>query len=299
MALTPDQIIDRINLKRQAVNWRFVAIVCLLLLALSLFTGREFRKVSVIDGECIARVHINGDITNEPHRIDNLKKIAESIYIKGVIININSGGGSPVGGESIYAAVRKIAKNKPVAIVMGDSATSAAYMIAIGGDYLVAHAASLTGSIGAFAQSFDVVDLGDKLGVKFHNFKSSPLKGGPMMTEHVTPEMRESMDSLVKDIYESFVNVVSERRNIPLQKLLPIADGRSYTGRQALALGLIDAVGDEDTAFNWIVENKKLHSDIKIRDYELMPTQSKLDKLLETSANLSQILKTMFNNNLT
>jgi protease-4 len=299
MALTPDQIIDRINLKRQAVNWRFIAIVCLLLLALSLFTGKEFRRVAVIDGECVARVRINGEIHDDLNRIDNLKIIAESKLIKGLIIHINSAGGTPVGGENIYMAIRKISQTKPVAVVMGDAAASAAYMVAIAGDFVVAHDTTLTGSIGAIAQSLDVVDLADKIGVKFHNFKSSPLKGGPLLTEHLTPEMQKSMDSLVHDIYNSFIDLVSKRRNIDMQDLLPIADGRAYTGRQAFKLRLIDAIGDEDTAFNWVVENKKLNPYIKIRDYELTPTQSKLDKLLETSSNISQILKTIFNNKLT
>lgn len=299
MALTPDQIIDRLNLKKQAVNWRLMAIIFLMLLALSLFTNKEFKRVSPLDGDYIARISIQGSISDNIARIDNMKRIAQNKNIKGVIIRIDSPGGTVVGGQNLYMAVRKISKNKPVAVTMGDAATSAAYMAALGADYLVAHEGTMTGSIGAIAQTFEVTKLADTLGVKFHNFKSSPLKGGPTPTEALTPEMQKSIDVMIRDIYDSFVSLVSERRNIPLQQLLPLADGRSYTGRQALTLGLIDALGDEDTAFEWIVTTKKLNPDINLRDYDIEPHQSKLDKLLETSSNISYVLKAMFNNNLT
>jgi protease-4 len=299
MALTPDQIIDRINLKRQVVNWRLVAIVFLILLALSLFTNKEFKQVSPLDGDYIARINIQGSISNNLVRIDNMKKIAQNKNIKGVIIHVDSPGGTVVGGENLYMAIRKISKNKPVAIVMGDSAASAAYMLSLGGDYLVAYEGTMTGSIGVIAQTFEVTKLADTLGVKFYNFKSSPLKGGPSPTEHMTPEMEQSIDGMIKDIYDSFVSLVAERRNIPLEVLLPLADGRTYTGRQALSLGLIDALGDEDTAFDWIVANKKLNPNISLRDYDIEPHQSKFDKFLETATNISYALKAMFNNNLT
>lgn len=299
MALSPDQIIDRMNLKRQAVNWRLMSIIFLLLLALSLFTNKEFKRVSPLDSDYIARISVRGSITDNMTRIDNMKRIAQNKNIKGVIIHIDSPGGTVVGGENLYMAARKIAKNKPVAIVMGDSASSAAYMLAVGGDYLVAHEGTMTGSIGVIAQTFEITKLAEMVGVKFHNFKSAPLKGGPSPTEVMTPEMQKSVDVMIRDIYDSFVSLVSERRNIPLQQLLPLADGRSYTGRQALALGLVDALGDEDTAFDWIVTTKKLNPDIHLRDYDVEPHQSKIDKFLETTSNISHVLKAMFNNNLT
>ncbi len=299
MALTPDQIIDRLNLKKQAVNWRFMAIIFLMLLALSLFSNKEIKRGSPLDGEYIARISINGTITDSMTRIDNMKGIALNKNIKGVIVHVDSPGGTVVGGENLYLAIRKISKNKPVVIVMGDSAASAAYMLAVGGDYIVAHEGTMTGSIGVIAQTFEVTKLADTLGIKFHSFKSSPLKGGPLPTEEITPEMQKSINVMIRDIYDGFVSLVSERRNIPLHELLPLADGRSYTGRQALSLRLVDALGDEDTALEWIIANKKLSSDIPLRDYDIELRQSKLDKLLEISSNLSYVLKVMFNNNLT
>lgn len=276
-----------------------MSIIFLLLLALSLFTNKEFKRVSPLDSDYIARISVRGSITDNMTRIDNMKRIAQNKNIKGVIIHIDSPGGTVVGGENLYMAARKISKNKPVAIVMGDSAASAAYMLAVGGDYLVAHEGTMTGSIGVIAQTFEITKLAEMVGVKFHNFKSAPLKGGPSPTEVMTPEMQKSVDVMIRDIYDSFVSLVSERRNIPLQQLLPLADGRSYTGRQALALGLVDALGDEDTAFDWIVTTKKLNPDIHLRDYDVEPHQSKIDKFLETTSNISHVLKAMFNNNLT
>ncbi|MDF3048176.1 MAG: sppA2 [Candidatus Midichloriaceae bacterium] len=298
MALTPDQIIDRMNLKKQMLNWRLFAIVVSLLFAFLLISGKDFKSSYSIDGEHIARISIEGPIYDILPRIDNLGKLAGNKNVKGVIIHVNSPGGTAVGGENLYLAIRKIAREKPVSIVMSDMAASAGYMLSLGADHLVAHEATITGSIGVIAQSFEITKLADTLGVKFHNFKSSPLKGGPIPTEHLTPEMQRSMELIIRDTYDFFVGLVSERRNIPLEKLLPLADGRAYTGRQAFSLGLIDALGDEDTAYDWIVSAAKLNASINVKDYDIDPKESRIDRILETYLNISQMIKTALNNNL-
>jgi protease-4 len=158
-------------------------------------------------------------------------------------------------------------------------------MTAIACDYLIAHQGTLTGSIGVLSQSFEVTDMAHKLGIKFNSFKSSPLKGGPMPTEELTPEMRAAMNETIIDIYKMFFDMVAERRSsISKEDLVHIADGRVYTGRQAVENGLVDAIGDEDTAVEWIKSVKKVDSGLKVRDIELEPQQSKWRKILDSSA---------------
>lgn len=287
MNITPDQIVDRIKLKRQLINWRLIAIVTICMLIVSLFTTSDFEtRKPIIETNYIARILVDGMITHDTDRLEILKDIAQNNSIKALIVHIDSSGGTVVGGESLYNAIRKISSSdKPVVAVMGDTAASAAYMTAIACDYLIAHQGTLTGSIGVLSQSFEVTDLAHKLGIKFNSFKSSPLKGGPIPTEEVTPEMRAAMNDTITDIYNMFFDMVADRRSsIPREKLVHIADGRVYTGRQAVENGLVDAIGNEDTAIEWLKSVKKIDSSLKVRDIQLVSQQSKWRKILESSA---------------
>lgn len=299
MTLSADQIVDRLKLKKQLMNWRMIAIITITLLILSLFAGKEINKTYVIEGEYVARIYVEGMIMDDLFRTENLKKLAEDSHVSGVIIHINSPGGTTVGGESLYKSILKISKQKPVAIVMGDMATSAGYMAAIAGNYLIAHELSITGSIGVIAQSYEFTDLAEKLGVKFNNFKSSPLKGGPIPTEKLSPEMKQSMDDIIMDTYDFFFNIVAERRKMTPEVLRPIANGQGYTGRQAFALKLVDALGDEDDAIAWLKNVKKLPDSVKIRDYQIDEQRNPLDKFLESAESIHVVLKAILNNNLT
>ncbi len=286
MNITPDQIVDRIKLKRQLINWRLIAIITICMLIVSLFATNDFEAHKpIIENDYIARIFVDGMIVHDPDRLDILKDISKNPAIKALVIHIDSSGGTVVGGESLYNGIRKISSSKPVVAVMGDTAASAAYMAAIACDYLVAHQGTLTGSIGVLSQSFEVTELAHKVGVKFNSFKSSPLKGGPMPTEEVTPEMRAAMNATIVDIYNMFFDMVAERRSsIARENLVHIADGRVYTGRQAVENGLVDAIGDEDTALAWLKDVKKIDSSLKVRDIQLVPQQSKWRKFFDTSA---------------
>jgi protease-4 len=289
MSLTPDQILDRIKLKKQIVNWRFAAVIAVLMLFLSLFATSDSKyggKGSVIDISYIARVYVSGAIFDDAERLEILKEIEDDSAIKAVIVHIDSPGGTVVGGENLHNAFRRISGKKPTVTVMGDVAASAAYMTAIGTDRLIAHNGTVTGSIGALAQAFEVTDLAEKVGIKFNTFKSSPLKGGPLPTEKVTPEMAKSMQDTIDDIYEMFYDMVKSRRNIPVKQLDMIADGRTFTGRQAIKLGLVDEIGDEETALNWLQINKKVSKSLKVRTIPLNKERDNFYKLLEYSNSL-------------
>lgn len=297
MSLTPDQIVDRMQLKRKMTSWRFIAVISLVLLILSLFAGKELHRVAVIDGEYIARVRIDGEIFHDTGRIEKLEKLAEDRGASAIILHVNSPGGTVVGGEALYNTVLRLAQNKPVAIVMEDIATSAGYMVAIAGDYLVAYNGTITGSIGVLSMSYEFTDLADKLGIKFHNFKTSPLKGGPLPTEKLSPEMEQSMYVTLHEIYNMFFNMVQTRREIDKNKLQAIANGDVYTGKQALELGLIDAIGDETTALKWLHTEKKINPRIKIRDIEVETVQTTLNQFLGFARNIANFAKTLSSSN--
>ena len=294
MRITPDQLLDRIQLKKQVNYWRIISIMLLLLIIVAFLDDSPLsNKLQVTENSYIARISVNGTILQDLRRMQNIENLAKNSAVKGVVLHINSPGGTVVGGQSMYMAIKKLAAAKPVAVVMGDMATSAGYMMALGGHYIVAYDCSVTGSIGVLSESFDVTDLAERIGIKFHHFKSSNVKGGPSPTEPLTPEMRQSMQDLIEDIYTMFVAVVAKERKLPRADVMKIADGRAYTGRQALTLKLIDALGNEDTAVQWMCSKHELPSDIKVLDYRIDPHESRLDQILNATAEFTKVISSM------
>lgn len=297
--LTPDQIVERLKLKRQMHNWRLIAVIIAVALILTVFSEASNKAAGVSVSSYIARVKIDGAIENDRDRISILEDIEKNNAIKAVILHIDSPGGTVVGGEALYNAFRKISEKKPVVTVMGDVAASAAYMTSVATDYLIAHQGTMTGSIGVIAQSFEVTELANKLGVKFHTFRTSPLKGGPIPTEELSPEMKQSMYETLFDIYDMFYEMVATRRSkIPEEKLRALANGAVFTGRQALENGLIDAIGDESAALLWLQNVKKLDKNLAVRDIALENEKAKFEKFFESlhsiSTSLSMLLQRGF-----
>ncbi len=296
MTLTPDQILDRIKLKKQLVNWRLVAVIAVVMLFMSLFSSDDTRyskKSSVIESSFIARVYVDGVIFDDIDRLEILKEIANDSSVKAVVVHINSPGGTVVGGENLYDSLRKLSEKKPTVTVMGEMAASAGYMTAIATDRLFARQGTITGSIGVLAQSFEVTEMAEKLGVKFTNFKSSPLKGGPIPTEKLSPEMRDAMMYTINDMYDMFLTLVSKRRNIDKAELLKISDGRAFTGRQAIKLRLIDEIGDEDSAIDWLKNVKKIDSSLRVRTIPLEKPKDSFTQFFEYSRDFSLFVKNM------
>ena len=149
--------------------------------------------------------------------------------------------------------------------VIGELGTSAGYMSALGSDYIIARESSITGSIGVILQSTDITGLLDKLGVKPESVKSSPLKSQPNPLEPFSEEARAATEAVVADIYDLFVGMVAERRRMSRERVAPLADGRIFTGRQALRQGLIDGVGGEAEARDWLASAHGIAASLPVR----------------------------------
>lgn len=252
MAQRADDLIDRRRLRRKLTFWRVAAfgLLALALVALgSWFYGEGFAG-DVRDH--IAKVKIEGTITENEELVERLEKIRKSPRVKGVILSVDSPGGTTAGGEMIYDEIRKLAAEKPVAAQVGTLAASAGYMIASAADHIVARKSSIVGSIGVLVQFPDVTGLMDKLGVKLEEVKSSPLKAEPSPFNPTTDEERAMVRKLILDSYDWFVGIVAERRAMTRPQVLALADGSIFTGRQALGNKLVDAVGGEDEAVAWL-----------------------------------------------
>jgi protease-4 len=184
-------------------------------------------------------------------------------------VRIDSPGGTVVGGESLYRNLRKVAESKPVVATIGQMGTSAGYMTALGADHIVARSGTLTGSIGVILQTADVTSLLEKLGVKPQTIKSRPLKAQPNPFEPMTDEVREATRAVVLDTFELFVDLVAESRQMPRDRVLELADGRMFTGRQARVAGLVDELGGEGEARRWLEETHAIAADLPVRDVSI------------------------------
>ena len=180
----------------------------------------------------------------------------------------------------------RLKAKKPLVVVVEGLAASGGYITAIAADHIIAQQSSLVGSIGVLFQYPNFTDLLKTIGVKVEEVKSSPLKAAPNGFEPTSPEARDALDALVKDSYAWFKGLVKERRGMDDAQLEKVADGRVFTGHQAIALKLIDQLGDEKTAIAWLVEQKGVKKDLPVRDYKLEPRFGDLT-FLRTAASVT------------
>ena len=269
MSLDADLIVDRRRIRRKLTFWRVVAIlVAIVAVVLAGMAVRRGGLGGPLTAQ-IARVTITGVIRNNHDRVEALEKLAKSRAARAVIVHIDSPGGTTTGAEQLHYALRLVAAKKPVAIVVDGIAASGGYIAAMAGDHIVAQGNSLVGSVGVLFQYPNVTDLMKTVGVKVEEVKSSPLKASPNPFEPTTPEARAVLESLVADSYQWFRDMVRERRGIEEPALATVSDGRVFTGRQALALRLIDEVGHEQTAVDWLVKTKGIDKKLPVRDWKL------------------------------
>ena len=262
MALDSDHVVDRRRLKRHLLLWRVAAIVATVAAVVAVAGGvRE-----LAGGDHVARLTVESLIFDDPWRDAALADVAQDSSARALLVRIDSPGGTVVGGEALYHSLRAVAEKKPVIAMMGELATSAGYMTALGANRIVARAGSLTGSIGVIMQSADVTGLLDKLGIKPFSIKSRPLKAQPNPLEPLTEEARKATKAVVLDFFEFFVDLVVERRNMPRETVLGLADGRIFTGRQALASGLVDEIGGETQARQWLDDTHGIAASLPVRD---------------------------------
>jgi protease-4 len=257
-------IVDRRQLKRRLFRWRILAILAVLLALGALFwSGGDFKK----HFDHIARIHIDGLITGDEATLKLLDDLAKSTRVKGVIIRIDSPGGTTAGSEAIYEKIRIIAKDKPVVAVMDTVAASGGYITAIATDYIVARGNTITGSIGVIFSFPEVSKLLDTLGIRMEEIKSGELKAEPTPYKPMSDRVRQVSNEMVQESFAWFTGLVVERRKLSAERVKVLADGRVYTGRQAVTEKLIDALGGEEVALDWLQTEKKLPKDIEIIDW--------------------------------
>lgn len=269
MTLRADYLVDRRKLKRSVTLWRVLTIAAVLALMAVLALQNDKIAAAIGYKPHIARVDITGIIREDPDRDEMLKDIAKSKSVKGVILRINSPGGTTVGGESLHKALLDLREKKPVVAVFSTVATSAAYMAGVASEHIVARGSSITGSVGVILQWAEVTELLNKLGIKMEEIKSGPLKAVPSPFSPLDEEGRELTREMVAEAKTWFIDLVARSRSINPDSVPGLTEGRIYSGRQAIKHKLIDQLGGEEEAVKWLEDEKKLPKDLSIVDWEV------------------------------
>ncbi len=260
-------------LKDKVHKWKNISVTLIIVILLLLFKMILPSSIDHIEtGSYIAQIDIEDTIIEDQFRSKVLKKIKEDNSIKALIFNINSPGGSMVGSEILYNELQAIKANKPIVAVMNSVAASGGYMVSLAADHIIAHNGTLTGSIGVLMQSPELSDMAQKVGFDLKTYRSAPLKAVPNPFEKASPYADRVIQSSINDSADFFFDLVKSSRGKKLSKssYKTAFDGRVFTGRQAVKIGLIDEIGNNDSALAYLKNVKKLDIDkLEVKNVKL------------------------------
>jgi protease-4 len=270
MSFDADAIVDRRRMRRKLTFWRVSAILVVIVAVV----GAGFALVPgsrlMPQASYVARIKISGLIRGNESRVEALERLSRS-RARAVIVHLDSPGGTTAGSEQLYDSLRQLREKKPMVVVVDGLAASGAYIAALSSEHIIAQETSLVGSIGVLFQYPNFTEVLKTIGVKMEEVKSSPLKAAPNGFEPTSPEARAAIEAIVVDSYAWFKGLVKDNRRMDDAQLAKVADGRVFTGRQAVGLKLIDALGNEKTALAWLEKEKKVPATTTVRDVSLEP----------------------------
>ncbi|MGQ3070705.1 MAG: signal peptide peptidase SppA [Ferrovibrionaceae bacterium] len=267
MALDAEGLIERRRLRRRLRSWRVAAVV----LAVAACVAAAFAwdpDGTWLERPHVARITVSGVIA-ENRRLDAaLADVRDDPKARALILRIDSPGGSTYGGEALYRQLRRVSEKKPVVAVIGTLGASAGYLAAVAADRIYAGDTSLTGSIGVIIQSAEVSGLLDKIGVTAETVKAGALKDQPSLTRPLDAAGRQALQGLVDETHRWFIDRVAERRALPRDRVVELADGRVYNGTRAAEFKLVDEIGAEPEARAWLASAKNVARSLPVYDYD-------------------------------
>lgn len=203
-------------------------------------------------GSRIAVLEVEGVIVDDEAFLDRVRRFRDDPSVKGWVVAINSPGGVVAPSQSIYETMRRVRveDDEPVVAVIGSVGASGGYYVALAADSILAMPGSITGSIGVIMEYPNVRELLDRVGVEMEVVKSGAQKDLGSPFRDMDPAEREILVAMVEDVHAQFVEVVAESRGMPMEDVLRLADGRIFSGRQALAAGLVDGMGNVEEAIS-------------------------------------------------
>jgi len=248
--------------------------------ALLIKTISKSTNVTVVEGsasEKVGIIHLTGVITESEPTIKQLLKFRKNPDVKAVVIRIDSPGGAVGASQELFQEIRDLDSRKPVVISMGSVAASGGYYAALGARTIVANPGTITGSIGVIMKIPNLQKLMEKIGISTTVIKSGKLKDLGAVNRSLSPEEKAVLENVMDDIHEQFIEDVAASRNLPIEKVRKVADGRIFSGRQAKKLGLVDQLGDLLTAVHIAAEAAGIEGEPGL----LYPEKDKLKMLRE------------------
>jgi protease-4 len=267
MSAEIDAVLDRRRVRRRLLVWRTLAVAAIVIALFAIGAAGD-RLSEEFGTKQIARITIEGTILESRDQLQLLKKIGDADNVKGVLVFVNSPGGTTTGGEALFDALRNLSKKKPVVAQFGTVAASAGYIVGLGADYIVSRANTITGSVGVLIQWPEVSQMLDKLGIKVNEIKSGNLKAVPSPFEPLSEEGQKTTKSMIDEGFRWFLSLVEARRNVNPASIPGLEQGRVFTGREALQLKLVDAIGGEDEAVDWLRSKRNVDKEAKVVDWK-------------------------------
>ncbi|MFN3568023.1 MAG: signal peptide peptidase SppA [Caldimicrobium sp.] len=217
-----------------------------------------FYESKPLRGDKIAILEVNGVILQAEPYLSALREIKERKDIKAVVLRIDSPGGSVSACQEIFEELKSLKGKKPLIVSMGGVAASGGLYLALAGEKIYVNPGSITGSIGVIIQLPNLEKLMEKIGISTETIKSGEFKDTGTSFRKLTPREKEYLQNLVNTLHSQFVSAVSEERKIPLEQVKAIADGRVFTGEEAIKLKLADEIGNFYKAVDFAKERARL-----------------------------------------
>ena len=243
----------------------------------------------------IARIKIEGPISDDFSLNRLIHNLEIDPNVKGVIVHINSPGGSVVGAESTFEALSQLSEEKPSVAVLGETATSGGYLIAVATDKIISRSNTLTGSIGVILQYPNLSKFLKKIGIDINTLRSSDLKASINFFEPPTPKAIEEHKQVIDETFLWFKGLVAEKRNLSDINLETVSLGGVFTGRKAKKLGLVDLIGGEREAIKYL-EGKIDTKGIPLVDWVSIKESSSLFDLIFLKGEISNLGKNFLSN---
>lgn len=232
-----------------------VILVCFAIIVAGIWAAASFVMTGITPfTKSVAIIEVKGVIADSEEVIKKIKEFRENDNVAAVVLRINSPGGSAASSQEIHEELKKLAKEKVLVVSMGDVAASGGYYIAVTAHFIYANPATTTGSIGVIAETLNLEDALNHLGIKGVVIKSGKFKDTFSPLRPMTEEERAFLQAYIDNIFHQFLRDVAEGRKMPESEVLKIADGRIITGEQALGLKLIDGLGNMEDAIDKAAE---------------------------------------------
>lgn len=241
-----------------------VLILVALVGSIAWFSYMRGSEAGLMFGEKVGVIEVKGVIANVQPIIEDLAKFRKDGSVKAVVVRIDSPGGGVSPSQELYEEVRRTVRQKPVVVSMGSVAASGGYYIASAAQKIYANPGTITGSIGVILQFTNFEELLRKIGFRMEVVKSGAYKDVGNPSREMTPEEKAYLQEVVDNVHQQFVRDVARGRRLDVEKVREVADGRIFTGEQAMGLGLVDELGNLKDAINAAAKMAAIEGEPKI-----------------------------------